>query len=191
MWKLERHNILLFSLLIPSGPYFSYKVSIAFHFFSREGGALWIGILITWLHCCGEARRKQNKSSYTHKIVMKNTSRVQPFKFSVLRNTIVQHLQDSKSLYNIKYCQNIQKNFKHQIVSQVYPFMSTFRHSGVQSILKPPWNKTKPSIFLDEAKCDPLHMLYYMNFFHMIGFQHQSAPYILYTILQNFTSNKC
>ena len=36
---------------------------------------------------------------YTNKIVMQ--VEFATFKFSVLRNTIVQHLQDSKSSYNI------------------------------------------------------------------------------------------
>jgi hypothetical protein len=46
--------------------------------------------------------------------------------------------------------------------------VSMFRHIEVQSILdkeKPPWIKFKPSIFFDEAKCGPLHMLYCMVFF--------------------------
>ena len=41
--------------------------------------------------------------------------------------------------------------------------MSIFKHNGVQSILneeKPSWNKIEPSIFFDEEKCGPLHMLY-------------------------------
>ena len=37
-----------------------------------------------------------------------------------------------------------------------------FERNGVHNILneeKPPWNKIVPSIFSDEAKCGPLHML--------------------------------
>ena len=45
--------------------------------------------------------------------------------------------------------------------------MSMFKHNGVQSIPneeKPSWNKIMPSIFFDEAKCGPLHMLCCMVF---------------------------
>jgi hypothetical protein len=64
-------------------------------------------------------------------------------------------------------------------------------HYGVQSILneeKPSWNKIEPSIFFDEAKCGPLHMLYCMVIFIYV-FQHLIYPYMLYTIFQILTSN--
>jgi hypothetical protein len=79
------------------------------------------------------------------------------------------------------------------MLSQIYPFVSTFKHTGVQSILNeenPSWNKIEPFIFFDEANCGPLHMLYYMVLFLIIGFQHYFAPCIVYRILQNFTSNE-
>ena len=45
------------------------------------------------------------------------------------------------------------------MLSQIYPFVSTFKHNGVESILdevKPSSNKIEPSVFFDEVKCDPL-----------------------------------
>ena len=36
---------------------------------------------------------------------------------------------------------------------------------------KPSWNKIELSIFFDEVKCGPLHMLYCMVFKKKIGFQ--------------------
>ncbi len=62
-----------------------------------------------------------------------------------------------------EFIQHLQKNFKHQILSQIYPFVSTLslmEFKGIVNEEKPPWNKIEPSIFFDEAKCGPLHMLY-------------------------------
>ena len=50
--------------------------------------------------------------------------------------------------------------------------------------------KIEPSIFFNEAKCGPLHMLYCMVFFSIIDFQHWFAPYSLHIILQKFTLNE-
>ena len=87
---------------------------------------------------------------------MKNASRMQP------SNLVCQETQ----LYNICRIARVRTTFAKEfqtsnIISNIL-LVSTFEHNGDQSILNketPPWNKIEPSIFFDEAKCGPLHML--------------------------------
>ena len=86
-----------------------------------------------------------------------------------------------------EFVQYLENNLKHLILSQIYPFVSTFKHNGVSSILneeKPLWNRIEPCIFFDEAKCGPLNMLYCIIYFFTHGFQQYLTTYILYKILQ-------
>ena len=58
-----------------------------------------------------------------------------------------------------------------------------FKHNGVQSILneeKPSWNKIEPSIFFDESKCGPLHMLCCIIIFLYKRFPTFNSPLMLY-----------
>ena len=48
------------------------------------------------------------------------------------------------------------------MLSQIYPFVSTFKHNEIQNNFSeeyPSQNKIETSIFFDERKCGSLHML--------------------------------